>query len=99
MYEEYQDHHWAAVRVPDDSFVVEGNSFRIADFSRKIPIYLCDPDLIPFAIKHGLWDRIRKPFNVSRAYGPIIGIVRAGTMANSNSLIIVFIEFGEASVY
>lgn len=71
LYEEYQDHHWAAVRVPDDSFVVEGNSFRIADFfPEDTENYMCDADLIPFAIKHGLWDPSSgKPFNVSRAYG------------------------------
>ncbi len=54
FYEEYQGYHWAAVRLPDDCFVVEGNSFRIADFyPEDKENYLCDPDLIPFAIKHG----------------------------------------------
>ena len=71
FYEEYQAYHWAAVRLPDDCFIVEGNSFRIADFyPEDTDNYLCDPDLVPFAIKHGLWDsKSGKPFNVARAYG------------------------------
>jgi dipeptidase len=71
LFEQYQGYHWAASRVPDDCFVIEANSFRLAEINPDdIGNYLCDPDLIPFAIKHGLWDpKSGKPFHASRAYG------------------------------
>ena len=70
LLEEYQGYHWAATRVPDDCFVVEANSFRLAEIDPNDPEhYLCDPDLISFAIQHGLWDpKSGKPFHASRAY-------------------------------
>jgi len=71
LFEQYHGYHWAAARVPDDCFVVEANSFRLAEINPDDPAnYLCDPDLIPFAIQHGLWDpKSGKPFHASRAYG------------------------------
>jgi dipeptidase len=70
LFEQYQGYHWAAARVPDDSFVVEANSFRLAEINPDNPdAYMCDPDLIPFAVKHGLWDPNLGPFHASRAYG------------------------------
>ncbi|HHY88934.1 MAG TPA: C69 family dipeptidase [Chloroflexi bacterium] len=71
LFEQYQGYHWAAARVPDDCFVVEANSFRLAEINPDDPDnYMCDPDLIPFAIKHGLWDpNSGEPFHASRAYG------------------------------
>lgn len=71
LYEEYHGYHWAAARIPDDCFIVEANSFRLAEINPDDPEnYLCDPDLIPFAIKHGLWDpKSGVPFHASRAYG------------------------------
>ncbi|MBI9044152.1 MAG: C69 family dipeptidase [Anaerolineaceae bacterium] len=70
LFEQYQGYHWAAARVPDDCFVVEANSFRLAEIDPDDPEnYLCDPDLIPFAIKHGLWDpNSGQVFHASRAY-------------------------------
>jgi dipeptidase len=70
LFEQYQGYHWAAARVPDDCFVVEANSFRLAEIDPSDPANsLCDPDLIPFAVKHGLWDpNGGKPFHASRAY-------------------------------
>lgn len=71
LFEQYHGYHWAASRVPDDCFIVEANSFRLAEVNPDDPAnHLCDPDLIPFAIKHGLWDpNSGKPFHASRAYG------------------------------
>jgi dipeptidase len=71
LMEQYQGYHWAAVRIPDECFMVEANSFRITEVNPNDPDhYRCDPDLIPFAIKHGLWDpKSGQPFNASRAYG------------------------------
>jgi dipeptidase len=69
LFEQYQGYHWAAARVPDDCFVVEANSFRLAEIDPADPDnYLCDPDLIPFARKHGLWDSQTGPFHAARAY-------------------------------
>jgi len=70
LFEQYHGYHWAAARIPDDCFVVEANSFRLAEINPDDPAnYLCDPDLIPFAVKHGLWDpNSGIPFHASRAY-------------------------------
>lgn len=70
LFEQYHGYHWAAARVPDDCFIVEANSFRLAEINPDDPDnYMCDPDLIPFAIKHGLWDpNSGVPFHASRAY-------------------------------
>ena len=70
LFEQYQGYHWAAARIPDDCFIVEANSFRLAEINPDDPEnFLCDPDLIPFAIKHGLWDpKGGHPFHASRAY-------------------------------
>ena len=71
LMEQYQGYHWAAVRIPDDCFIVEANSFRITEVNPDDPDnYRCDPDLIPFAIKHGLWDpKSGEPFKAAKAYG------------------------------
>jgi len=70
LFEQYQGTHWAAVRVPDDCFVVEANSFRIQEIDADDPANcLCDPDLIPFAVEHGLWDpKSGEPFRAAEAY-------------------------------
>lgn len=71
LFEQYQGYHWAAARVPDDCFVVEANSVRLKEIHPDDPAnYLCDADLIPFAVKHGLWDpHSGVPFHAARAYG------------------------------
>lgn len=73
MFEQYHGYHWAASRVPDDCFVVQGNSYRIGKIDPNDPEnYLCDSDLIPFATKHDLWDSENDEyFHVSRAYGDL----------------------------
>jgi dipeptidase len=70
LFEQYHGYHWAAARVPDDCFVVEANSFRLAEINLDDPDhYKADPDLIPFAIQHGLWNpNSDQPFHASRAY-------------------------------
>lgn len=71
LFEQYQGYHWAAARVPDDCFVVMGNSFRLAEIDPSDKKnYLCDADLIPFAETHGLWNpKTDAHFNASLAYG------------------------------
>ena len=70
LFEQYQGYHWAAVRVPDDSFIVEANIERIEEIDPEDPEnYRCDPDLIPFAAANGLWNPDSgEPFRASRAY-------------------------------
>jgi dipeptidase len=70
LFEQYQGYHWVAARVPDDCFVVEANSVRLAEINPDDPDnYLCDPGLIPFAVQQGLWDPASGKFHASRAYG------------------------------
>jgi len=71
LFEQYQGTHWAAVRVPDDCFVVEANSFRLEEIHPEdTDNYLCDSDLISFAVEHGLWDPSSgEPFRAAEAYG------------------------------
>ena len=70
FYEEYQDYQWAAVRVPDDCFVVEANSFRIGLIDpNDTENCKCSPNLISFAIEHGFYDPKDGPFYASRVYG------------------------------
>ncbi|AYF99992.1 C69 family dipeptidase [Lactococcus allomyrinae] len=38
-------HHWAAVRIPDDSYVVAPNRMNIDEFKFDNDDYLCSPDL------------------------------------------------------
>lgn len=38
-------HHWAAVRVPDDQYVIAPNRLNIADFDFASPETMCAPDL------------------------------------------------------
>ena len=73
MFEQYHGYHWAASRVPDDCFVVQGNSYRIGKIDPEdTDNYRCDPDLIPFATKHGFWDPDNDPyFHASRTYGTL----------------------------
>lgn len=70
MIELYHGTHWAAARLPDDCFLVEANSYRLGEIDPDdTDNFLCDPDLIPFAVKHGLWDPSGgRPFHASRAY-------------------------------
>ncbi|WP_423364415.1 C69 family dipeptidase [Mycoplasma sp. P36-A1] len=44
-YESIGGHHWAAVRVPDDSYVVAPNRFNIDHFDFASKDYLCSKDL------------------------------------------------------
>jgi len=71
LFEQYQGTHWAATRVPDDCFVVEANSFRLQEIDPDdSENYMCDPELVAFALEHGLWDRSGgKPFLASEVYG------------------------------
>lgn len=38
-------HHWAAVRIPDDAYVIAPNRLNIREFDFTVPDTLCSPDL------------------------------------------------------
>lgn len=83
FYEEYRDHLWCAVRVPDDCFVVQANSVRIdhVDFDNTDE-FLASDNLVSFAIEHDLYDPDSDcPFNPSEVYGAQTGKIRHGIPA------------------
>jgi dipeptidase len=61
---------WVAQRVPDDSFVVLANRFRIAEVDLKDSSrFLACPNLIDYARQKGWYDPAQGPFYFYRAYG------------------------------
>lgn len=47
-------HHWAAIRVPDDSYVIAPNRLNIADFDFDSPDTMCSADLQELIDNHSL---------------------------------------------
>jgi len=64
--------HWAAVRVPDNSYVIYDNTFRMGevDCTDKANSR-CSPDLIEFSKEKGLYDPAAGPFNFKKSWGRI----------------------------
>jgi dipeptidase len=63
---------WVAQRVPDNSFVVLANRFRIGEIDLKDPSrFLACPSLIDYAKQKGWYDPAQGPFNFERTYGTI----------------------------
>jgi len=64
-------HHWVAVRVPDNSYVVEANALRIGEVNLSDTAnFMGSADLITFAETHGLYDSASgEPFDFAKAYG------------------------------
>lgn len=61
---------WAAVRVPDDSYMVQSNGYRIAELNPDDKDnVICSPGLLHFVRDKGLWNPTEGPFNWARAYG------------------------------
>ena len=83
FYEEYRGNLWAAVRVPDDSFVVQANSVRIDHIALDDPAnFLCSETLVSYAIENDLYDPDSGiPFNPSKVYGAQMGKIRHGIPA------------------
>lgn len=80
FYEEYGGNLWAAVRVPDDCFVVQANSVRIDKVDFEDPSnFLGSKHLIQFAIEHDLYKPdSNQPFNSAKVYGAQTGKIRHG---------------------
>jgi len=82
FYEEYRNHLWAAVRVPDDCFVVQANSVRIDRIIPDSSRFLSSKNLINFAAEHGLYNPdSNEAFNPAKVYGAQTGKVRHGIPA------------------
>ena len=83
FYEEYRGNLWAAVRVPDDSFVVQANTVRIDRVAFDDPAnFLASDNLVSFAVEKGLYDPDSgEAFNPSKVYGAQTGKVRHGIPA------------------
>ena len=63
---------WVAERVPDDSFVVLANRFRIGEVDFKDSSrFLASPNLVEYAKKKGWYDPAQGPFDFQRAYGTV----------------------------
>lgn len=61
---------WAAVRVPDECYMVQANGFRIGEVDPDDKEhFLCSPDLLKFAEQKKLWSPKEGPFNFSVAFG------------------------------
>ena len=80
LYEEYRGRLWAAVRIPDDCFVVEANTVRIGEINlNDSESFMGSRDLVSFASEHELYDpKSGDPFNVSKVYGAQTGKLRYG---------------------
>jgi dipeptidase len=82
FYEEYREDLWAAVRVPDEKFVVQANSVRIDHIAPDDPEnYLGADNLVSFAVEKGLYKPEDGDFNPSKVYGAQTGKVRHGIPA------------------
>ncbi len=63
-------YQWAAVRVPDNSYLTVANAYRIGEIDIKdTENYLASPNLVDFAKEKGLWNPAKGPFNFAKAFG------------------------------
>lgn len=62
-------HHWAARRIPDDSYAVVANQLSLQEIDFKDrKNYLFSPDLREFVLKNKLWPQ-NKPFDFRAIFG------------------------------
>jgi dipeptidase len=78
-YMEYAGHQWAAVRIPDDMYVVNGNIARIDGFDVEDALgerknFMGSPGVFSFAVAQGLPGAeagTEKNFDFAQAYGDV----------------------------
>jgi len=78
-YMEYAGHQWAAVRIPDDMYVVNGNITRIDGFDVEDALgeqknFMGSPGVYSFAVEHnlpGAEPGQEKNFDFAQAYGDV----------------------------
>ena len=83
FYEEYQGKLWAAVRVPDDCFAIEANTFRIDFINFEDPNrFMGSKNLISFAVENEFYNPDSgEAFSPMRVYGTQTGKVKHGIPA------------------
>jgi dipeptidase len=65
-------HHWAAMRVPDDSYVIYDNTFRMGEINCGDRVHCrCSPNLVQFSKEKGLFDPASGPFSFKKAWGRV----------------------------
>lgn len=64
-------HHWVAVRVPDDSYMIAANQLRIGNVDlMDTQNYMGSSDIVSFAAKNGLYSHSKDgKFNFAKAFG------------------------------
>ncbi len=61
---------WAAVRIPDECYLVAANGYRIGEIDFEDTLrYMTSPDLKNFCIENKLWSPSQKSFNFARIFG------------------------------
>jgi len=61
---------WAAVKIPDDSYFVQGNGYRIGVIDpRDTGNVITSPNILEFAKEKGLWNPEDGHFNFRKAFG------------------------------
>jgi dipeptidase len=78
FYEEYRGNLWAAVRVPDECFVVQANTVRIGEVDlNDSKNFMGSKNILSFAIDNDLYDPdAGEPFHLAKVYGAQTGKVR-----------------------
>ena len=64
-------HHWAAMRVPDNGYVIYDNTFRMGEIVCGAPDFRCSPGLVEFSAKNKLYDPASGPFSFKKAWGRV----------------------------
>jgi dipeptidase len=73
-FENGSGHHWIAVKVPDDGYLVVANGMRVHGVDLDSPDVLCSSDLFEFVVAHELVGRPdRKDFDFAQAFG-VLGV-------------------------
>ena len=64
-------HHWAALRVPDNSYVIQDNTFRLGEINCGDENSRCSPNLVQFSMDKGLYDPAYGLFSFKKAWGRV----------------------------
>jgi dipeptidase len=65
-------HHWAALRVPDNCYVIHDNTFRMGEINcGDRENCRCSPNLVKFSSEKGLYDPAGGPFSFKKAWGRV----------------------------
>lgn len=63
-------HHWIAVRIPEDSYLIVANGMRVHGVDLDSPGVLHSRGLYEFVVEHGLLERPdKRSFNFAKAFG------------------------------